>query len=126
MTRPAPPVAPVASLSVPDHAGPDGGQEPLNVQHHHKPRAVCATSTLTYTHRTRPPRFSRSRSASSTDVFPVWRGEGLEQTAGYMDRCAAQAGHLVILDRRAERPWEEKVFRRREAFADRPVTVWGA
>ena len=52
--------------------------------------------------------------------------EGLEQTAGYMDRCAARAGHLVIFDRRADRPWEEKVFRRPEAFGDRPVTVWGA
>ena len=51
--------------------------------------------------------------------------EGLEQTAGYMDRCAARAGHLVVFDRRTGRPWEEKVFRRREAFGDRPVTVWG-
>ena len=25
--------------------------------------------------------------------------EGLEQAAGYMDRCAAQAGHLVVFDR---------------------------
>ena len=28
--------------------------------------------------------------------------EGLEQTAAYMDRCAAQEGHLVIIDRAAE------------------------
>ena len=27
----------------------------------------------------------------------------------------ARAGHLVIIDRRADRSWEEKVFRRREA-----------
>ena len=27
--------------------------------------------------------------------------EGLEQTAEYMDRCDAEAGHLVVFDRRA-------------------------
>ena len=52
--------------------------------------------------------------------------DGLEQTARYMDRCAARAGHLVVFDRRAGRPWEEKIFRRREAFGDRAITVWGA
>ena len=30
--------------------------------------------------------------------------EGLEQTADYMDRCDAEAGHLVIFDRREDRP----------------------
>lgn len=29
--------------------------------------------------------------------------EGREQTAGYMDRCGAQAGHLVIFDLRSDR-----------------------
>ena len=28
--------------------------------------------------------------------------EGLEQTAEYMDRCAAEEGHLVIFDRRGQ------------------------
>ena len=27
-------------------------------------------------------------------------GEGVEQTAGYMDRCAARTGHQVVFDRR--------------------------
>ena len=27
--------------------------------------------------------------------------DGLEQTAAYVDRCAAEVGHLVIFDRRA-------------------------
>ena len=49
---------------------------------------------------------------------------GLPQTAGYMDRCAADAGHLVIFDRRA-RPWKEKVYRRTEEFDGTPVEVWG-
>ena len=51
--------------------------------------------------------------------------EGLEQTAGYVDRCAAQAGHLIVFDRTAEKQWEDKVFRREEPAAGRTITVWG-
>jgi len=48
----------------------------------------------------------------------------LPQTAGYMDRCAAYAGHLVTFDRSAK-PWREKVYRRSEEFEGAPVEVWG-
>ena len=51
--------------------------------------------------------------------------EGLEQTAGYMDRCAAQAGHLVVFDRSADKQWDEKIFRREESVDGRTITVWG-
>jgi DNA-directed RNA polymerase subunit E'/Rpb7 len=51
--------------------------------------------------------------------------EGLEQTAGYMGRCDASEGHLVIFDRTPERPWEEKIFRRSGAFGEREIAVWG-
>ena len=51
--------------------------------------------------------------------------DGLEQTAGYMDRCAAEAGHLVVFDRDEGRSWEEKVFCRRESVRGVEVTVWG-
>ena len=50
--------------------------------------------------------------------------KGLPQTAGYMDQCAADAGHLVIFDRSAK-PWQEKVYRRSEEFEGTPVEVWG-
>ena len=50
--------------------------------------------------------------------------KGLPQTAGYMDRCGAAAGHLVIFDRSAK-PWKEKVFHRSEEFDGTPVEVWG-
>ena len=50
--------------------------------------------------------------------------EGLPQTAGYMDRCGADAGHLVIFGC-DEKPWEEKVFRRTEEFAGKRIEVWG-
>ena len=51
--------------------------------------------------------------------------EGLEQTVDYMARSGAEAGHLVVFDRSEDRGWDEKVFRRAEAFAGRNVTVWG-
>ena len=51
--------------------------------------------------------------------------EGLEQTAGYMDRCAAEAGHLVIFDRSEDKSWDAKVFRRRESADGTDITVWG-
>ena len=51
--------------------------------------------------------------------------EGLGQTAAYMDRCGADAGHLVIFDRREGKRWEEKIFRRDEAADGRTITVWG-
>ena len=48
--------------------------------------------------------------------------EGLKQIAGYMDRCAAESGHLVIFDSDEKKSWEEKVFRRR---LQRNIEVWG-
>ena len=51
--------------------------------------------------------------------------EGLAQTRGYMDRCGAEAGHLIVFDRAPERTWEEKLFRRAPAAGRAPVTVWG-
>ena len=66
--------------------------------------------------------------ASSTLPAPSSRtiAEGLEQTAEYMDRCDAEAGHLVIFDRREDRRWRDKIFRDRRA-SDRGVEieVWG-
>ena len=52
--------------------------------------------------------------------------QGVEQTTGYMDRCEADSGHLVVFDRTEGKTWKEKVFRREEAVPDgRTVTVWG-
>ena len=50
--------------------------------------------------------------------------EGLPQTAGYMDRCGADEGHLVIFDR-DEDPWSETVYRRTEEFDGKRIEVWG-
>ena len=52
--------------------------------------------------------------------------EGLEQTRAYLDRCGAEAGHLIMFDRAPERSWEEKIFRRDAPGAGAaPVTAWG-
>ncbi len=51
--------------------------------------------------------------------------DGLAQTRGYMDRCGAEAGHLIVFDRAPERTWAEKIFRRDPASDGAPVTVWG-
>ncbi len=52
--------------------------------------------------------------------------EGVAQTRAYMDRCGAEAGHLIVFDRSQERTWEQKIFRRgTPTEVDAPVTVWG-
>ena len=51
--------------------------------------------------------------------------EGLTQTAGYMDRCAADAGHLVVFDRDPDKRWQDKVFHRREIRDGVDIHVWG-
>ena len=52
--------------------------------------------------------------------------EGVEQTRAYLDRCTAEAGHLIVFDRSPERNWEEKIFRRdAPPGTGAPVTIWG-
>ncbi len=51
--------------------------------------------------------------------------QGLEQTWEYMDKCGAAEAHLIVFDRRENRTWDEKIFRREETFEGHPITVWG-
>ena len=51
--------------------------------------------------------------------------QGVEQTRAYVDRCGAEAGHLIVFDRDRARSWEDKIFRRVSSGAGAPVTVWG-
>ena len=50
--------------------------------------------------------------------------DGLKQIAGYMDRCAAEEGHLLVFDR-DKKLWKEKVFRRSKTINGMPVEIWG-
>ena len=52
--------------------------------------------------------------------------DGIEQTRAYIDRCAAEAGPLIVFDRSPEQSWEQRIFRRTAPYgAGAPVTVWG-
>ena len=50
--------------------------------------------------------------------------EGLAQTADYMDRCGAEAGHLVVFDR-GDGAWSDRIFHRRESVDGTDIHVWG-
>ena len=47
------------------------------------------------------------------------------QTVGYMERSGAETGHLAVFDRREDRDWSAKVFRRSEVPGEHQVVVWG-
>ncbi|MEW6379568.1 MAG: ATP-binding protein [bacterium] len=51
--------------------------------------------------------------------------EGLKQTVEYMDRCGTDQGHLVIFDRSEGKRWEDKIFKRKEKYQNKSITVWG-
>jgi hypothetical protein len=50
---------------------------------------------------------------------------GLKQTAGYMDLKNATDGHLIIFDRRKEKTWDEKVYKKEVTFDGKTISVWG-
>ena len=50
--------------------------------------------------------------------------ERLEQTAAYLDRCGAEAGHLVIFDRNEARRWEEKIFHDHRRQGGVSIEIW--
>ena len=50
--------------------------------------------------------------------------DGLEQTVMYMDRGGAGEMLLVILDRRAGKTWEERIWRRDETWRGHIIDVW--
>ena len=50
--------------------------------------------------------------------------DGVAQTADYMDRSGAEAGHLVIFDR-GEGAWSDKLFHREPAYEGARIHVWG-
>jgi hypothetical protein len=51
--------------------------------------------------------------------------DGLEQTAEYADKCNAENSHLIVFDRRADIPWEDKISKQLREFNGRNITVWG-
>ena len=51
--------------------------------------------------------------------------KGLEQTWGYMDKCGAAEGYLVIFDRSSEASWEEKIFKTEEDYKGVKIKIYG-
>ncbi len=56
--------------------------------------------------------------------------EGLQQLGGYLNRLGLPSGHLLIFDRRLEKTWEEKIYRRDDVILPAPyqalrATIWG-
>jgi hypothetical protein len=61
---------------------------------------------------------------------PNTEAEGLQQLGGYLSRLGLPAGHLLIFDRREEKTWEEKIYRRDDVVLPSPhealrATIWG-
>jgi hypothetical protein len=53
------------------------------------------------------------------------RREGLHQTAAYMDTCNATEGHLLLVDQRPDRSWDERVYQENAEYEGHSITVWG-
>jgi len=51
--------------------------------------------------------------------------ETLAQIAEYMDKCGSSEGWLLIFDRSAEKPWEEKIYMREENISGKRIVVAG-
>ena len=51
--------------------------------------------------------------------------DGLEQTASYMDKCGSHEGHLIIFDRDISKSWDEKIFKRKKAWNEKEIIIWG-
>ena len=52
--------------------------------------------------------------------------DGLEQVTSYASQVGADEAHLMVFDRSADKPWDEKIWRRDEQFEERRISVWGA
>jgi AAA-like domain len=52
--------------------------------------------------------------------------DALPQTADYADRCGADEAHIVVFDRRPNKPWSKRIWRKTATEASRTLGVWGA
>ena len=52
--------------------------------------------------------------------------DGVPQTVDYAQRCGADDAHLVVFDRRPNKPWSKRIWQRKAAHGGVNVQVWGA
>ena len=60
----------------------------------------------------------------------IFRGEksitdGLSQLSGYMDKVGEKSGWLVLFDRDTEKPWDEKIYMKKEILDGKEITMAG-
>ncbi len=70
------------------------------------------------------------RSLITTDILFLFNKSlyfalHLEQPAEYMDKSHATEGHLILFDRKTDKPWEERIYQRQEQVHGKTITVWG-
>ncbi|MCK4765997.1 MAG: AAA-like domain-containing protein [Candidatus Aminicenantes bacterium] len=51
--------------------------------------------------------------------------KGLEQTWGYMDKCGAGEGYLLIFDRSEKVSWEKKIFQKTRTYEGTTIKIFG-
>ncbi|MCP4153495.1 MAG: ATP-binding protein [bacterium] len=51
--------------------------------------------------------------------------KGLEQTAGYMDKCGTSDGFLLIFDRNPDTPQAKKIFKKERVYKGTKISVFG-
>ena len=51
--------------------------------------------------------------------------QGVAQTVEYMDKTAAESGHLLIFDRTPTKTWEEKIFYQEREYQGKMISIWG-
>lgn len=60
-----------------------------------------------------------------TQALETLIAEGLQQTAGYMDKCGdVREGHFILFNRDKNISWDEKIWHRQETFGRYEITVW--
>ena len=52
--------------------------------------------------------------------------DALPQTADYADRCGANEAHIVVFDRRPNKPWSKRIWRKTATQGNWTLGVWGA
>jgi hypothetical protein len=52
--------------------------------------------------------------------------DALPQTADYADRCGANEAHVVVFDRRPNKPWSKRIWRKTASHGNWTMGVWGA
>jgi hypothetical protein len=51
--------------------------------------------------------------------------KGLTQLAEYADKCKSDESHVIVVDERKGKSWDERIFCQEREHNGRAITVWG-